>query len=586
MKFAELVDVFEKLESTTKRLEKTTLVADFLVKVPKTLIGKTILLLNGRVFPNWDEREIGISDKLVLRAISIATGVSQSEVESLWKNLGDLGKVAERCIANKKQSTLFSLPLTISKVFDNLQKVASVEGEGSVDMKLKLVAELLTNAKPKEARYVVRIVLGDLRLGVGEGIIRDAIVWACFKDRIGFEYDEEKNELVFSDADGRQKYNEYVELVQRVFDLTNDFSVVAEKCFAGEDALRNTTVEIGKPLKVMLFQKAKDIEDGFSVVGKPCACEYKYDGFRLQIHKKGQKIWLYTRRLENVTKQFPDVVSVVRDCIKADNFILDAEVIGFDPKTGKWLPFQRISHRIKRKYGIAEMTKEVPVIVNVFDAVMVDGKILIDVPFSERRKLIEKIIVEEKNKIGVAKQIIADSVEEVECFYKESLKLGNEGIMMKNLSAPYKPGSRVGYGVKLKPVMETLDLVIVGAEWGEGKRTNWLSSFVLACRDSNGNLLTIGKMGTGIKEKSEEGVSFEQLTKLLTPLILEEKGKEVKIKPSVVVEVSYEEIQKSPTYSSGFALRFPRFVRIRNDKSVLEISTIEDVKRLFNEQRS
>ncbi|RLE43448.1 DNA ligase [Candidatus Woesearchaeota archaeon] len=585
MLFSKFVETLEKLSSTSKRLEKTNIIAGLFKKVPSELIGKVALLLTGRVFPSWDEHELGISDKLVIRAISLATGISQDEIEKLWKQFGDLGKVAEQCIGLKKQSTLFSQPLTVSKVFENLRKTALVEGEGAVDMKIKLIAELLTNATPREAKYVVRTVLGDLRIGIGEGILRDAIVWACFDEKIGFSYDAAKNELIFQSDDGREKYNEYVELVQRAYDLTNDFSVIAEKAFAGEDALKKTSVEVGKPLKVMLFQKAKDIEDGFSIVGKPCACEYKYDGFRLQIHKKADKVWLYTRRLENVTKQFPDVVSVIKEHVKADNFILDAEVIGFDQKTGKWLPFQQISHRIKRKYGIAEMVKEIPVIVNVFDAVMIDGKVLIDLPFSERRKLIERIVDEKKDKIGVAKQIVTNSNDEVKRFYEEALSLGNEGIMMKNLNAPYKPGSRVGYGVKLKPVMETLDLVIVGAEWGEGKRANWLSSFILACRDADGNLLTIGKMGTGIKEKSEEGVSFEHLTNLLKPHIIEEKGREVKIKPAVVVEVSYEEIQKSPTYSSGFALRFPRFVRIREDKSVEEISTIDDVKKLFAEQR-
>ncbi|MBW2966690.1 ATP-dependent DNA ligase, partial [Candidatus Woesearchaeota archaeon] len=313
-------------------------------------------------------------------------------------------------------------------------------------------------------------------------------------------------------------------------------------------------------------------------------CEYKYDGFRMQLHRDGEKIKLFTRRLENVTNQFPDVVKVVKDNIDGNNYILDAEIIGIDPKTRKWLAFQNISQRIKRKYDIHQMAKDIPVMVNVFDAMQVNGKNIIKEPFSFRRELLNKIMKEVAEKLQLAKEIITDDVSEAEKFYNESLDKGNEGIMVKGLDKPYKPGSRVGYGVKVKPVMETLDLVIIGAEWGEGKRANWLSSFTIACK-SGDKFLEIGKVGTGIKEKDEEGVSFAQLTSMIKPLIISEDGKSVKVKPFIIIEVNYEEIQKSVNYNSGYALRFPRLVRLREDKPLEEVSDISLVKELYEKQR-
>jgi len=305
----------------------------------------------------------------------------------------------------------------------------------------------------------------------------------------------------------------------------------------------------------------------------------------LQCHKQGKDIKLFTRRLDNVTNQFPDVVEHLKKNVKGDEFILDSEAVGFDPKTEKYLPFQKISQRIKRKYDIEEIAKKFPVELNVFDILYYNGKTLINEDFIERRKILEKIVSNKKKQIVVVRNSITDNEKDVEKFYKESLAAGNEGIMFKKLDAPYKPGARVGHMVKMKPIMDTLDLVVVGAEWGTGRRANWLSSFTLACQDDDGNFIEIGKMGTGIKEKEEEGVSFEQLTNELKPLIISEKGREVKIKPKIILEVSYEEIQKSPTYSSGYALRFPRLVNIRLDRKASDASTLSMVEDYYEGQK-
>lgn len=581
MKYMKLVKIYEELEKTTKRLEKTHILAEFLKTIDIENLPIITLLLQGKLFPSYDENKIGVASRLILKAINTATGISASKVEHEWKKTGDLGIVAENLIKQKKQSTLVSHELYTKKVFENLRKLASLQGPGTVDRKIRLIAELLTSAKQLEAKYIVRTILEELRVGVGEGSLRDAIVWAFFGHKIGLKYLSENKIEIKS----REEYNNYVNAVQRAYDLTNDFSSVAQSAKKGSlRGLKEMSISIFRPLKVMLALKIKDIEEGFERCGKPLDVEYKIDGFRIQAHKKDNKIKLFTRRLEDVTKQFPDVVEYIKKNVKGHSFILDSEAAGFDPKTEKYLPFQKISQRIRRKYNIPEMAKQFPVELNVFDILYYNGENLLNEDFNKRRNLIEKIVKNQKRKIVVVKNLITSNAKEIEKFYKESINGGNEGVMLKKLDAPYKPGARVGFMVKLKGKMETLDLVIVGAQWGEGKRAKWLSSFVLACKHRD-NFLEIGKMGTGIKEKAEEGTSFGELTKILKPLILSEKGKNVTIKPKIVVEVDYEEIQKSPTYSSGYALRFPRLFRLRMDKSPQDASTSSFVNDLYHSQK-
>lgn len=608
MDYSQLVESYEELEQTTKRLEKTEIVSRLLNKINKKDIKQVILLLQGKIFPDWDSRVLGVAARLVLKALAVSTGISQDRIEHDWKHTGDLGITAYNMITNKEQNTLFAIHLTVDKVFENLKKLSTLEGLGTVDMKIKLISELLTSAKPTEAKYIVRNLLGDLRVGVGEGVLRDAICWTYFpnvpilfnqseKEIYNFininKFQDDINilnsnySIIADEKDARIAYNYMIELLQEAYDLTNDFPLVAETILEkGIIGLKDIQLKPTIPIKVMLAQKAEDISAGFEKVGKPCGIEYKYDGFRMQVHKLGNEVSLFTRRLENVTNQFPELIPFVRE-IKANNIILDGEAVGYDPETKKYKPFQYVSQRIKRKYDIEKIADKLPVELNIFDIIYIDGKNCIKLPFCERRKLLEENIIEETKKIVLAKNIVTDNEDEANLFYQDSLSQGFEGIMMKNLEAKYKPGSRVGFWIKVKPVMETLDLAIVGAEWGEGKRKGWFTSFTIACQDEDGNLLEIGKVGTGIKEleteeNRPEDVTFNQLTELLTPLIISEKGKEVKVRPEIILEINYEEIQKSPSYSSGFALRFPRVIKIRDDLG--EPSLISRIYDLFDGQ--
>ena len=556
MLYKSLVELYQKLEATTKKLEKTRYIAEFLKQIKEKELNHILCLIQGTVFPKWDQREIGFSSKLMLRAIARAAGVNASVVEKKWKDIGDLGIVAEGLIEEKKQRTLAAKELTTQKVFENIRKLAGLEGPGTIDRKISLVAELLTSATPLEARYIVRTILEEMRIGVAEGIVRDAIALA---------------------------YSIDPKVIERAYDLLLDFGEVAQLAKKGTSTLEELSLAPGRPLQVMLAIRVESIEEAFKALGKPAQFEVKLDGFRAQIHYDGKDAKLFTRRMENVTKQFPELLPILKKNVKAKSYIIDTELVGYDPKTKKYMPFQNISQRIKRKYGIIQMAKELPVEINVFDLIYYNGKSLIKKPLKERRALLEKIIKEVPRKIVLTRKLITDDVKKAEKFYKEVLKEGFEGVMIKNINSAYVPGRRVGGWLKLKPIMETLDLVIIGAQWGEGKRSNWLSSFTLACKHGN-KFLAIGKVGTGIKEK-EGKLTFKELTEQLKPYIIETKGKNVKIKPALVFEIAYEEIQKSPTYESGFALRFPRVLRVRYDKSIKDVDTLERVKRLYEKQK-
>jgi len=561
MRYKKLAELYEEISSTTKRLEKTKILSKFLKEVNES--DKEVLyLLLGDIYPEYSEKKIGISNQLTIKAISKATGTDSKEVVKEWKSIGDLGKVSEKLTKSKKQSTLRSHILTTEKVLENLRKLPELEGKGTVRKKISLITELLTSASSLEALYLVRTLIGDLRIGIQESTIRESLAKAFFKKE-----DSEK--------------------VQRAIDKTNDLAVVFEICKKGKiKELEKLNLEVGKPIKAMLAQKVATITHGFKALGTPCAIEYKYDGFRLIIHKKGKEIKLFTRRLENVSKQFPEVVDYILKYVKGKSFILDSEAVGYDKKTKEYKPFQSISQRIRRKYDIERMQKELPIEINVFDILYYNGKSYLNEAFEKRTKLLRKIVTNHPYKIISSKMIITSNEKKAKEFYKKALKNNQEGIMMKSLHAPYKPGRRVGNMLKIKPEEKDLDLVIVGAEYGAGKRSGWLSSFILACKGKkSGEYLKIGKVGTGIKELKGEEITFENLTKKLKPLIIEEKGKVVSIKPKIIVSVTYQEIQKSPNYNSGWALRFPRITALRNDKPLSEIADLKEVEEDYKKQK-
>src|SRR3989344_8819173 len=551
MKYSVLVETYDKLEKNPGKIAKAEIVSELLKETDSELIPNVVLLLNGLVFPIYRPQETGVAQQLVIKTIAKSYGVSEIEVVKKFKSSGDLGNAAEIIAKSSKNIMISKKELTVEKIVHNLQALASQTGSGSQDKKISLISELLSQASPPEAKYIVKTILGQLRVGIAEGIIRDAI---------------------------SKTFSVSPESVNHAWNILSDFGEVAaiakEK---GDKGLKSVKPELGKPIQVMLAEKAESIEDVIEEYGKVIS-EKKYDGARCQIHKKGDRFWLYTRRLEEITKQFPDLVELCKKGIRAKDCIIEGEILAVDHKTGKPLPFQRLSQRIHRIYDIEKTIKEIPIQMNLFDVMYANGKVLFDLPLEERHKILESI-VKQSDSFRLAEEVVSDDSKVMEKFYKRALEEGQEGLMMKNPKAGYTFGRHVGGWYKIKPTMENLDLVIIGATWGEGKRVKWLTSYVLGVRDSSGRFLACGMMSTGLTEEE-----YEKMTKTLRPLITKEKGKNVEIKPKVVIEVGYQEIQKSPTYESGYALRFPRFIRDRTaDKSPSEA---DDMKRLLNLYKS
>ncbi len=544
--FAEFCQSVEKISST---LELTARVATFIKKIDdENDLYNVVLFILGKVYPPWDERELGVGIGLLYEVLENVSGVKKRKIEDMVRELGDLGLVAERLVKGKKMATLAVEDLTIQRVRDVFDEVASLEGEGSRKRKILLLTGLYGSASPIEAKYLTRLILNEMRLGIGEGIVRDAIARA---------------------------FGIPPEIVERAYMITNDLgkvAVVAKK--EGRKGLEEMKITLHVPVRMMLAQVAEDIAEAVREMGE-IAVEWKFDGSRVQVHWGNGKITIYSRRLENVTNALPEIVDEIKKQVESE-VILDGEVIAV--KDGRPMPFQHVLRRFRRKHEVARMMEKIPLQVYFFDILYKDGE-LIDRPLSERRKILESVI-KESEKVKVAKQVLTKDPKTVEKVFKEALEAGHEGAMLKNPKSPYIPGKRGKHWLKLKAVMETLDLVVVGGEWGEGKRSHLISSYELACIDPvSGKLLRVGKVATGFTDED-----LEELTQLFKPLIVSQHGKIIEFQPKYVFEVAYQEIQKSPKYESGFALRFPRFVRLRDDKDVSEADTIDRVEELYKMQ--
>lgn len=548
LKYERLVEVYSALESTTKRLEKTQILADFFSEVPSELLNIVTMMSLGRVFPVWSPEELGVGTQLLAKAISRVVGVTTDDVENQLRDQGDIGAASEVLFKNKVQTTFFTQALTIEKVYNNLRKIPKISGNRAQARKLSIIEELLASASPQEAKYISRTVLEELRVGVGEGTIRDAI---------------------------SQAFNIEKEVLDRAHMLTNDLGLVAEVAKNdGREGLTRLSLVPGKPVKPMLAQLAPGISESIAEMGY-AICETKYDGIRVQIHRKNDKILVFTRRLENISNAVPDVISYIDEALPHEDFVIEGEIIVF--RDGKPISFQHILQRIRRKYDIDKAIEDVPLTVYLFDVLYYGGS-LIDSPLEKRREVLESIVTITDD-VHLSRCVVGDlnNIDEVKFLFNDSIRLGHEGIMIKDPSEPYIPGLRGKKMQKFKAEPESLDLVVVGGNYGKGKRANWIGSYLLAVRDeSTDDLLTIAHVGTGLDDET-----LELLTKRVKPIILETKGKKVKIKPDIILEIGYSEIVLSPEYESGFSLRFPVVKRIRDDLSLNDIDTLDRVKSMF-----
>ena len=560
MEYRALVDVYDDLSDTSSTLDKRDILAACLAGVDPDLLPTVVRLARGRVFARWESGELGVSTSLASEAIAKATGVDEAQIEDWWREEGDLGDAAAQAVAQRTQQTLVSESLTVSRVAETLREVAAYEGKGSQSRRVDAIAGLVSDADPAEAKYVVRTIVGAMRLGVGEGIVRDALA------------------DVFLDGSEAA-----VDAIERAYEVTNDFAVVAERARdAGREGLADLDVEIFRPIKPMLAESADDLSTAITDLADDdgeVLLETKYDGIRAKLHRREDEIRVFTRRLTDVTEQFPDVVAAAESQIDAREYIVEAEVVGYDPETGDPVPFQELSQRIKRNSDIEAMAEQVPVTVYPFDLVTLDGRSRLDDPLRDRLDALEAVLDPVAGDIERAANVHAEAQEAAEQFYERALAAGHEGMMVKNLDATYQPGSRVGYQQKVKPTMEPLDLVVTRAKWSEGRKSDYLGRPFLACRTEDGSLSEVGRMHTGFTDEQ-----LETFTDLVEPRIQSVDGREADLRPEIVLEVEYEEIQESPTYDSGFALRFPRLVEIRDDLGPEDADTLERVERLYEQQ--
>ena len=552
--FRDLAELCEKLESTKKRNEMVSWVVKFIHELDQDEMQPAISMLVGRAFPVWDQRALEVSWATISSIIRRLTNADDMKFARAFGETGDAGNAAQLIFEGstvRKQATLFQKQLTILEVYHTFEAIAETTGTGSREKKERLLATLLSSATPLETKYIVKVLINEMRTGFHEGLM----------------------ELAMSRA-----FDVPVDSIQTASMLTGDIGEVATLLKSkGKEGLASLRFEIFRPVKLMLAQTAGTVTEALKEHGGETALEYKLDGARIQIHKSGKAVRIFSRRLTDVTTSLPEIVSLVADEVRADEAILEGEVIAVG-KNRNPLPFQYLMHRFRRIRGIELAVDEVPVQLYLFDALFVDGESLIRNPYTERREVLAKAA----GSIPLMRQLGVNNGKIAEIFLQEALKAGHEGVMAKKLDSPYTPGIRGKRWLKIKSIPEPLDLVIVAAEYGYGRRHGWLSDYHLAALDTEGGgFLTIGKTYKGLTD-----AEITEMTGRLEKLALNEEGSVVKLPPRIVVEVAYNEIQRSRKYECGMALRFARITRIRDDKTPEEADTIQRVREIYERQFS
>ena len=546
--FRKLALLGEELERTTSRLELARLMADFLQGLKREEIAPAVRLTIGQVFPEWDGRALNLSWAAVFKVMDDLTQVTEEQRQAITAEAVDGGEAVMLLLERARKRPSQGPALSLLEVYHIFEQIAETAGRGSRKKKEDLLRSLLARAEPLEAKYIVKDVLGEMRHGVSEGMMLEAIALAA----------------------GAEK-----EAVRRANMICGDLGAVAEIALReGDEGLKGVAVRIGRPLKPMLAQTAEDMAEAFEYHEGRIALEYKLDGARVQIHKDGDRVRIFSRRLSDVTGSLPDVVEAVRQNVHAGTAIIEGEAIAVDAE-GRPLPFQHVMQRFRRVHNVQEMVKEIPVELYLFDILYRDGQSFIDVPSFKRWEALEEVA----GHIPLVRRVVPGTAEEGEAFAQEAYEAGHEGVMVKHLESRYTPGVRGKSWFKIKHAL-SLDLVIVAADWGYGRRHGWLSNYHLAARDEEtGEYLEVGKTFKGLTDDE-----FQEMTERLLSIKRRQKGPTVFVEPKVVVEVLFNEIQRSSQYESGLALRFARIARLREDKSPHDADTIQTMREIFKKQ--
>jgi len=568
LSFSDVAKVFAEIETRSGRLEMTDILADLFRKADPGEIGKLVYFVQGIVAPPYEGIELGMGERFAVEAIGFSSGHSKKEVDDYYKESGDLGLTAEHFTGKKKQLSFSEAKMDVAYIYSALLKIAKTSGAGSNELKKKYLIELLNNSTPVEARFIVRFVLGKLRLGVGDPTILDSLSVAKKEDK------------------------SWREPLERAYNICADMGYVATVYYEDEEEIAKFRVQPFKPLMPALAERLATPEEIIKKIGK-CGVERKYDGFRLQCHKKENEIRLYSRKLENMTHMFPDVVAAIRK-LKKKEIIFEAEALAYNTKQQRFYPFQQTMHR-RRKHGIEEASKELPLNLFCFDIMYLDGKDLTGKPYKERRKALEKLFP--KDILKLSEMVLVDKPEELEEIFGDSLGKGLEGIMAKDLNAPYTAGKRKFAWIKLKKSygksVDTIDGVIVGYYLGKGARVEFkFGGLLLAVYNpDHGRFETVAKIGSGFTEE-EMMMLQEMLDKIKTkepPKILDYRTEpDFWVELKYVVEVAFDDITLSPTHTcglhddKGYALRFPRLMSLREDKGIKEVTTTKEVIEMYD----
>ncbi len=580
MDYAIISDSYEKIEATTKRLEMTDLLVELLKKTPKDVIAKVVYLTQGKLYPDFMGVEMGVAEKLAIKALSRASGQSENVIQADLQKSGDIGETSEKQLSKRKQSTFFTKKLTFERVYETLDKLAKTSGSGAVDTKMALLCGLLTDASAKEAKWIIRTVTGNLRLGIADMSVLDALAIAY--------------------GGGKEARD----LIERAYNISSDLgrvtNIIVEK---GIEGIKEFQVMVFEPIRPMLAERLGSPEEILEKFGGKCIAEYKYDGERIQAHKKDGKVVLFSRRLENISDQYPDAVDLIKKKIDAKEAIFEAECVAMDLETGDMRPFQELMHR-RRKYGIEAAIKDYPISLFAFDALYVDQKDLTQEPFPQRRKKLEKIIKQsERMKPGTQK--LVSSPKELEDFFEQAIAEGCEGLMCKSLAkdSVYQAGSRGWLWIKYKrdyksEMKDTVDLVVVGAFHGRGKRVGTYGALLLATYNKETDTFeTVTKCGTGFTDKDLAHL-YEMLKKHVIPRknsrVLSMLEADVWFEPAEVLEILGAEVTLSPIHmaalnsirkDAGLAIRFPRFTgKYRSDKSPQDATSSKEIVEMYRAQ--
>ena len=579
MLFDTLVETYKKLESTTKRLEMTDILTDLFKIADSGNIDKIIYMTQGKIHPDWKgEPEIGMAEKMVKETLIRVTGLKKAKVESLVQNLGDIGLAAEEAMANKTQSGFFSKQLTVVDIYNGLDNIAKRQGTGSSKQKMDLLGSLMTNSSPMGARYLSRMVEGKLRLGIGDMTILDALAQAFTGSK------DKRPEL------------------ERAYNLSSDLGAVAIALVDdGLDGILNFKIRAGAPIRVMAAQRLSNAEEIIEKLGGQCSAEYKLDGERFQIHKDGDVVNIFSRRLENITHMYPDAVKLTIEHIKVDQAIIEGEAVAYNPDNGDDMPFQTLMQR-RRKYKIEEMMAKIPVRVYLFDC-LYDGEDLTLKPYPHRIERLDTI-TDPTDEFKPVERLETSDPEELDRFFQQSLAEGTEGLIVKSTSdeSIYRAGARSWLWVKLKrsyqsKMQDHVDLAVVGAFYGRGRRAGSYGALLVAAYDpSDDKFKTVCKVGTGFTDENLEEMParLDQYQVDVKPANVDSLLEaEVWFDPIVVMEVLGDEITASPLHlaafgeirkEAGLAIRFPRFTRWREDKSADEVTQVGEILDMYNAQ--